>query len=132
MSVFQVALLIVIAALAIALALWARTDRARSRDVVVWGALLLAAAAAILWPDFTTTVARAIGIQRGADLILYCAVVFLTTGMAVLYLRVRQMRREITLLTRHIAIQNPLGKGAPVGGADGITRRSRTDPAADR
>jgi len=64
----------------------------------------LLACAATLWPDATTRIARAVGIQRGTDLILYCAVLAMTFGFFLFYLRLRALRRELTAVVRHIAI----------------------------
>jgi hypothetical protein len=68
--------------------------------LLLWAAALVAVAA----PDETTALARALGIQRGADLIVYSAVLAFIVGFYLVYLRMRQMSREITLLTREIAI----------------------------
>ena len=77
---------------------------ASRREGIAWISLCLAAAAATIWPDMTTRIARAIGISRGADLILYCAVAVMMIGFWMTYIRLRHLRREMTLLVRHAAL----------------------------
>ena len=43
------------------------------------------------------------GIGRGADLVLYCAVVVMMIGFLMTYSRLRHIQRELTLVVRHIA-----------------------------
>ncbi len=64
----------------------------------------LAAASATIRPDLTVRMANALGIGRGADLIFYCAVVAMLIGFWMTYIRLRHLRREITLLVRRLAI----------------------------
>jgi hypothetical protein len=75
--------------------------KARLFRCLVW----LAAIVAILYPDLLQTVATAVGIQRGADLVMY---VFILAFLAVsfyFYARYVRLQRQITDLVRHIAIQ---------------------------
>ena len=44
------------------------------------------------------------GNRRGADLLVYSAVLSFSVGFYVVSLRLRQMSREITLLTREVAL----------------------------
>ncbi len=76
----------------------------RRRDAVVWMLFWAAAAVAVMRPALTSTIAEFLGIGRGADLIFYCAIPILSLGIWMLYIRLRRVRREITLLVRQIAI----------------------------
>lgn len=69
-----------------------------------WVLLWLATLVAVLYPDTTTQLARALGIYRGADLLVYSAVLAFIVGFYVVSLRLRQLSREITLLTRELAL----------------------------
>lgn len=60
---------------------------------------------AVTWPDATTRVARFVGLGRGANLLLYCAVFVMMLGFFMIYIRLRQLRREMTLLVRHLALR---------------------------
>ena len=79
-------------------------QRARWLASLAWTALWLAALVAVIYPDETTEIAKLVGIRRGADLLLYCAVLAFGVGFYVVSLRLRQVSREITLLTREVAL----------------------------
>lgn len=66
------------------------------------GALCLAMLA-ILFPDVTTRISHLLGVGRGVDLILYLMIVFLLFVVTGLRLRLGQVQRNLTLLTRQIA-----------------------------
>lgn len=74
------------------------------REGMVWCTLCILAAVATIWPQVTVTVANALGIGRGADLVFYCAVVVMMVGFWMTYIRLRYLRRDVTRLVRHIAI----------------------------
>lgn len=58
----------------------------------------------ILVPDLTTHVANAIGVGRGADLVLYMLLIVVLGFIATTYRRFRAMERQLTLLTRRLAL----------------------------
>ena len=77
---------------------------------VIW----LAAAGFILFPDSLTYFARSLGINRGADFLLYgLTLAFLATSF-LLYARIVQLRRQMTRLVRHLALTQPLPPGTAV------------------
>lgn len=78
--------------------------RARIALALFWVLLWLATLVAVMYPNSTTQLARALGIYRGADLLVYSAVLAFILGFYVVSLRLRQMSREITLLTREVAL----------------------------
>ncbi|MHC4946687.1 MAG: DUF2304 family protein [Planctomycetota bacterium] len=116
MSIFQVLLLAVVAVLGLLAVVSLARGWSTWREGVVWLAVVAAAAVAVTWPDLTTRIAREVGIRRGADLVLYCSVVVMTTGFLMLYARLRHLRREITLLVRHVAIIEAREADAGTGG----------------
>ena len=101
MRLFQ---LIAVPAIAVMLLVSARNLRVRPAVSLFWMVLWLAALLAVVYPDSTTKIARSLGIYRGADLIVYSAVLAFIAGFYVVSLRLRQMSREITLLTREVAL----------------------------
>ncbi len=104
MTLFQVAALIVVAVMCIAtFTAFFRSGFAR-RDALAWSLVWGVAGVAITWPQLTTMVARTLGIRRGADLVLYCAVVVMMVGFLMVYSRLRQVRRDLTLVVRHLAL----------------------------
>jgi hypothetical protein len=82
--------------------------RIARRVGILWAAVWAASGVAIAWPALTTRVAWAVGIRRGADLVLYCFVVFVLIGFFVTYTRLRRLDANITLLVRHLTLQNPM------------------------
>lgn len=68
--------------------------------------LWIAAGVAVVYPKITVIVARLLGIGRGADLVSYCAIVCMMVGFSMIYVRLRRLRRELTLLVRELAIRD--------------------------
>jgi len=106
LNLFQVLALIVLAALLVVTVVAAARGWASRREAAAWSALWLIAAIVVLWPGFLQAVARALGIGRGADLLLYCTVVVMMVGFLMVYVRLRRLRREMTLLVRHLAMRD--------------------------
>jgi len=105
MSAFQIIALTVLGLFA-ALTL-AGAFRTRRPTVALWILVWATAAVAIVEPNTTTWVAQALGIMRGADLVFYIAVLGGLVAFFLVFLRLRSLNRQITLLTRHIATANP-------------------------
>src|SRR5882672_6098335 len=78
---------------------------ATRRETLLWSLVCLIAGTAAIRPQMTVPIANALGIGRGADLILYCAVVLMLVGFWMIYIRLRHLRRQITLLVRRLAIE---------------------------
>ena len=74
------------------------------REGLVWTLVWLAAGVTVAWPGVTAIIARALGIGRGADLVLYCSVIVMIVGFLMIYSRLRAVRRDLTLLVRRLAI----------------------------
>jgi len=77
---------------------------ARPLAPLAWIALWLTGMVAVIYPDSTTQLARMLGIRRGADLLVYSAVLASIAGFYVMSVRLRQLSREITVLTREVAL----------------------------
>jgi small membrane protein len=58
-------------------------------------------------PDQTTQLAAALGVGRGADLVLYVWVVITLALIVFLYLKIVQLSRRLTELTRAQALSRP-------------------------
>lgn len=106
LSPFQILALAVLLALFILTAIGGLRRWIGRGEASLWSAVWLAAGLAVLWPDATTRIAKAVGIKRGADLVLYCGLVVMMVGFLMTYVRLRRLRREVTLLTRHLAIRD--------------------------
>jgi hypothetical protein len=105
MSPFQIVAVGVVACLlvlSVAAVIQGWTGR---KEGAAWIAVWIVAGVAIVQPDLTMQVAHALGVGRGADLVLYCSVIAMMTGFFMVYSRLRRVRRDITVLTRHLAIK---------------------------
>ena len=58
----------------------------------------------VLFPQLWTMAAEVLGVGRGTDLLLYATIVAFLGFVATSYLRFRDMQRQITTLTRRIAL----------------------------
>ncbi len=121
MRLFQILVLPFIAAMFVVSARSLFRVRARPLASAFWLLVWSAAGVAVAQPEMTTQVARVLGIRRGADLLMYCTVLGFLVGFYVVYLKVRQLTREITVLTRELAIldarrPSPEGDHSPTTG----------------
>jgi hypothetical protein len=57
-----------------------------------------------MFPDLTSRVAQAVGVGRGADVVVYLAVILLFYVIFRIYLRLDRMERDITVLVRRLAV----------------------------
>jgi small membrane protein len=71
---------------------------------VFWALIWISAAALIVAPDLTGLLAQAVGIGRGADLLFYVAILIGSAGFLLLYLKLRRIEHDLTLLSREIAL----------------------------
>ena len=106
MNLFQILAMIVVGALFILSLVAMLRGWAARRECLAWVVVWFSAGVAIAWPGVTGVVAKALGIGRGADLVLYSAVVIMMIGFLMVYVRLRRIRRELTLLVRELAIRN--------------------------
>jgi hypothetical protein len=111
MSLFQI---IALAVLALFSALTvAAAARSRRPAAALWLVVWIAAGAAVIVPNATTRIANLLGIERGADLVFYAAVLGGLIGFFLFFLRLRALNRQVTLLARHIALAHPLPPQEP-------------------
>ena len=106
MSAFQILALAVIAAMLVRdFVTWSRSQasiRVRIVRCFIW----IGAAVAIAIPGLVQAVAEWLGIGRGADVVLYLSVLGFLWVAFFLYARCLRLEREITALTRHLAIRD--------------------------
>lgn len=72
-------------------------------------AALLGAALSILFPDRLTELAHALGVGRGVDLVVYGLAVSFLFVTVILFRRIGELERRITLLVRQAAIAEASG-----------------------
>jgi small membrane protein len=87
----------------------------RAIHTVLWRAyvvlVVLAAALAVIFPNALTRVAEAVGVGRGADLLLYVLVVTFMLVSVVLFRRITVLERRYTELARSVAVADALRGG---------------------
>jgi hypothetical protein len=105
-NLFQIFAIIVVGSLFVLTLVGMLRGWATRREGVVWAVVWLTAGVAIAWPKVTAVVAHVLGIGRGADLVLYCAVVVMLIGFLTVYARLRRIQHDLTILVRHLAIRD--------------------------
>ena len=71
-----------------------------------WTAIWLMATASIIEPEFTTYLARQAGIGRGADVVIYSALIVAFYLIFRLSVAIENLRQEITKVIREIALKD--------------------------
>ena len=74
-------------------------------EFVAWVLFWVAVGVTVLIPMATQWFAERIGVQRGADAVFYFTLVGLSYAFFRLYLRLRHLEQELTLLVRKLALQ---------------------------
>jgi len=74
------------------------------RSMVFWLVFWLAGLALALFPDLTFYFAKKLGVGRGADLVVYAALVILFLFAYRLTVKTEKMSDEITALSRKMAL----------------------------
>lgn len=74
---------------------------------VVWSFMWVVVILVALKPEVTDAVAAYVGVGRGADLLVYVAVVFLLYANYRSLVRQQKMSEDITELVRKIAVDHP-------------------------
>jgi len=110
MSVFQILAVLALTMLATATLRGAARGVIRKRMAVVWMLIWIGAAGAAIWPRGTAVVARAVGIGRGVDLVMYCSVFVMFIGFFYIYTRFRHLDHALTVLVRQLAIEHPVSR----------------------
>ncbi|MFZ9914582.1 MAG: DUF2304 domain-containing protein [Phycisphaerales bacterium] len=107
-QIILVAVLSIVALATVALALRGSIGRLASACwLVVTGAGIVFA----IRPNWTTDIAHLLGISRGTDLLLYMLVLAVLQGFLLIYLKLRRVRRELTILVRELAIREAERRG---------------------
>ena len=91
---------------------WKRSrEGALSRlAAAAWTLLWLGAATVTVWPSLASRFAAALGVGRGADAVLYIAVISLFYLVFRIFLRLDKIERDITAVIREAALSNSKDK----------------------
>ncbi len=104
MNAFQILGISLCSSFALLIVLGVIRRRLRPLPGLAWTALWVAAAVAIARPGLTVVVAQTLGIQRGADLIFYFAILGMFVGFFLVYVRLRRLDKGLTTVVRRLAI----------------------------
>ena len=74
-------------------------------ELILWLLFWMGVGICILVPNITQRVAGVLGVGRGADAVSYISLVGLSYAFFRLYLRMRLMEQQITLLVRKLALK---------------------------
>lgn len=77
-----------------------------TKALLAWGVLWVLVAAVAVQPELASRVADALGIGRGADVVVYSAIVVLLALVFRLSVRIEQLDRDITAVTRELALRD--------------------------
>jgi len=75
------------------------------KEFAFWLILWMAAIVVILLPSTSFFFANLLGIQRGADFVVYISIILLFYMVFRLYVKIDSVEREITMLVRQIAVR---------------------------
>ena len=104
MNAFQVLGIVLCSGFALVTLVAISRKRLQALPGLAWALLWSLAAVAIARPELTVVAARALGIQRGADLIFYLAILGALAGFFLLYVRMRRLDEGLTAIVRQLAI----------------------------
>jgi hypothetical protein len=93
--------------------IWSLRVRVVTRTVVV--VLAATGTVFVLRPELTGSIAHTLGVGRGADLMFYLFSLACIYAFLIMYVRYRELRRDLTKLTRSIAIEHALRPRSHVG-----------------
>lgn len=126
MTVFQIAAFLLLGLALAATVTLAVRNRIAGRVASAWSLLWIAAIIAIARPQLTVTLANALGIARGADLVFYLAILGMLVGFFAVFVRMRRFETEMTRVVRELALR------APSGTAEGKRAEARGSEDAGR
>lgn len=74
---------------------------------------LVVGAVLVLFPELANRAAALVGVGRGADLLLYLLVLAAYAGGLLTLAKFRRLERQLTILTRQLAIRDAEASNAP-------------------
>jgi len=101
-TIIQIVLTLCIALLAIYMYIRLRSGLF---DVILIGLFFAAGIFFVLFPETTNKIAHWVGVSKGANLLLYSAILFLLFLILKLYSRLRRIEQKFTELVRNKSIE---------------------------
>ncbi|MBI4133774.1 DUF2304 domain-containing protein [Candidatus Uhrbacteria bacterium] len=106
MLVIQILILIFILFALSRTVLQFRERKLRVHWFVVWLLLWAGVGFVVLRPEVTSRLARFVGITRGADLVVYTAIIVLSYLVFRVLVKIESLEGQITKLVRHLALDD--------------------------
>jgi hypothetical protein len=72
---------------------------------VLWSLLWIGAAVVVLLPDVSSVFAKAVGVGRGVDAVVYLAILFLYYLVFRVFVRLEKIDRDITAVVRETGLR---------------------------
>lgn len=88
------------------------------RGFIFWTSLFTFAIIAVFFPRLTGELARAAGIGRGVDAVIYASLVLIFYLIFRLHIFIEDLRHEITTLVRKLSLQNSKEKNVKKSSKD--------------
>ena len=79
--------------------------RKKLLDLMLLFLMIVVAAVFIIWPGITNTIAKELGVGRGADLVFYISILIFWFVVLKLYVRIRTLEQAFTEVIREDAIK---------------------------
>ena len=119
-NVLLIQIILLAAVAGIAVLLTRSTAGARHQAIrrVCLMLFVVGAAASVIFPQVLTRLANALGVGRGADLLLYALVIAFLSYISTSHRRMNRMSRQITRLTRELTLAPARGARLPATDLD--------------
>jgi small membrane protein len=87
-----------------------RENKLSSFAFIFWMAVWIVGIMVIMFPDFSSEIAKLVGIGRGSDVIIYASIAILFYLIFRLFIKIEDISKEITKLSREIALKGHSSK----------------------
>jgi len=74
-------------------------------NALFWGTLWALMAAAVFFKEWTSVISSFMGVERGVDFMLFAVVIFLSYLCFRLYVKLEEIRQDMTKLVRRLALK---------------------------
>lgn len=90
---------------------WSRTFKRyrlkeiKGKELFIWTLFWLAAGLVVVFPNSTSTIAKIVGIGRGADLVVYISLALIFYILFRIFYRLEKIEKNITKIVRELALK---------------------------
>ena len=78
----------------------------RVLDILLLTSMIVCSGIFVIWPETTNTIARWLGVGRGADMVFYMSILIFWFVVLKLYARLRKLEQIVTEVIRKDALSN--------------------------